>query len=192
MLFGHAPIEPAELLQIITSQVPARARSGSDPDWTKAAKEVLCELGKERGFRIYASIHLGAEKHQEWLLDVVWYSSGSSGIRLAVESEWGKEEHVLDDFEKIMCTKSPVKLMLFSSGETLHAEQRLVKKLREYLADFDQNVKDEIYLLVDFTGGGHQCYEFRVPRNGKLKESEVSFSYIDRLSGPDVVSSGVV
>jgi hypothetical protein len=190
MLFGNPPINPAELLQIITSQVPARAKTEHDPDWTKAAKEVLCDLGKKRGFKIYASIHLGSEKHHEWWLDIVWYSSGSGGIQMAVESEWGKEEAVLDDFEKIMCTKSPLKLMLFSSREKLRSEQRLVQKLQEYLADFEQNVDGETYLLVDFTCGGHQCYEFRVPHNGRLIRNEVKFSYIERLSGPDLVSRG--
>jgi hypothetical protein len=189
MLFGNAPISPAELLRIVTSEVPTRAKSDRKTDWTQAVKEVICELGEQRGFKTYASIHLGSEKHEEWLLDVVWWTT-SGGMQLGVESEWGKVEHVLDDFEKLMSVKSPLKLMVFSSGETLLSENHIVQKLREYLTDFDQNVKDEIYLLVDFTGGGHQCYECRVPHDGRLKENEVEFSHVKDLSGPDVIQKG--
>jgi hypothetical protein len=191
MLFGNPPIEPAELLQIVTSQVPARAKSEPTIDWTQAVKEVLCELGLKLEFKIYASIHLGSEKHREWLLDVVWYSPGSGGIHLAVECEWGEEDEVLDDFEKIMCTKSPLKLMLFSSGETLPSQPSLVQKLQEYLADSEQNVDGELYLLVDFSGGEHRCYEFRVLHHGKLKANEIEFRYLEGLSGPDVTRGGL-
>jgi hypothetical protein len=189
MLFGNPPIDSAELFKIVTSQVPARAKRNRSTEFTQAVKEVLFELGseKDRGLRVYASIHLGAEKHEEWLLDVVWFSV-QRGIQLAVESEWGKVEQVLDDFEKLMCVKSPLKLMLFSSSETGLSGSIVVGRLEEYLTDFEQNVKGEIYLLVDFTGGGHQCYEYKVPHDGKLKENEVKFSHIKRLSGPDVLS----
>jgi hypothetical protein len=76
--------------------------------------------------------------------------------------------------------------MLFSSGETISSQQRLVQKLQQYLAASDQNVDGELYLLVDFSRGEHRCYEFRVPHHGKLKANEIEFLYLERLSGPDV------
>jgi hypothetical protein len=185
MLFGNAPISTTRLLQIVTSQVPGRAKSESRRDWTEAAKQVLCGLAKKCRLTPYASIHLGSEKHEEWLLDIVWHSV-SGGTKLAVESEWGKLEHVQDDFEKLMSIKSPLKLMLFKSGNTRLSTAEVVQTLQGDLAPFKQNVKGETYLLVDFRGGEHQCYKFRVPHNGKLKAKEVRFSHLKRLSGPDV------
>ena len=184
MLFGNAPISTTKLLRIVTSEIPARAKSEGRSDWTQAAKQVLYKLGKKRRFLPCASIHVGAGKHDEWLLDIVWYSV-KGGIRLAVESEWGTLAHVLDDFEKLMCAKSPLKLMLFKSANTGHSTQEVVGQLEGYLADFRQNVQGERYLLVDFISGEHRCYELNLRRNGKQKRSEVKFSHVKSMSGPD-------
>ena len=164
----------------------ARAKSAGRHDWTQAAKQVLCGLGKKRKLTPYASIHLGSEKHEEWLLDIVWFSV-SGGMKLAVESEWGALAQVLDDFEKLMCAKSPLKLMLFKSANTGLSTEKLVQKLEGYLAHFKQNVQGERYLLVDFTEGEHRCYELNVRRNGKQKRTEVKFSYLKSMSGPDTI-----
>jgi len=184
VLFGNAPISTTQLLRIITSEVPARAKSEGRRDWTQAVKQVLCGLCEEHGLKPYASIHLGSEKHEEWLLDVVWHSV-SGGIKLATESEWGKLTHVQDDFEKLMSIKSPLKLLLFKSGNTRLSTAEVVQTLESDLAHFKQNVRGETYLLVDFRGGEHKCYKFRVPHNGKLKRSEVTFSCIKSMSGSD-------
>ena len=185
MLFGNAPISTSKLLQTVISQVPARAKSEGRRDWTQAAKQVLCGLAKRRKLTPYASIHLGSEKHEEWLLDIVWHSV-SDGTMLAVESEWGKLEHVQDDFEKLMSIKSPLKLMLFKSGNTGYSTSEVVQTLERDLMPFKQNVKGETYLLVDFSGGEHQCFKFKVPHDGQLKVKEVSFSHLKRLSGTDL------
>jgi hypothetical protein len=102
---------------------------------------------------------------------------------LAVESELGKSDDVLDDFEKLMCVKAPLKLLLSELGESKTVQQ--LKDLEQYLTTFEQHIEGETYLLVDFAYGSHRCYKFVVPfpHNGKLKKGVVKFDLV--LSGQD-------
>jgi len=79
-----------------------------------------------------------------------------------------------------MCVKAPLKLLMFEQGTS-----DVVKELEGYLAESEQHIEGETYLLVDFAYGSHQCYKFVVPRpnNGKLKKGEVKFDLL--LSGQD-------
>ena len=182
MPFRHKPIDPLTLLKVVVSKIPAKAKREGRTEWNKATKEVLCELGRKQGFRTYASVHLLKERLNEWLLDIVWYSL-SKGIQLAVESELGKSDDVLDDFEKLTCVKAPLKLLLSELGESKMVQQ--LKDLERYLTNFEQHFEGETYLLVDFAYGSHRCYKFVVPRphNGKLKKGVVKFDLV--LSGQD-------
>ena len=124
-------MRPKELLKYVVSEIPAAAarlsRKDSKTAWSRATKEVLCELGRNKGFSPYASAHSGGKRLHEFLLDVVWYSELNGGIRLAVESELGGPEAVLYDFEKLMCIKSPLKLLLVEQGRP-----RMVERLERY------------------------------------------------------------
>ena len=135
-------IDPLELLQTIVSEIPATAKSDGDTDWTAAVKQALCRLGLEKKFKVFGSVHLVTEniKRREWMLDLVWDSSARGGIELAVESEWGGQKEVLDDFEKLMCVKSPLKLLVFSSGES-EKRPAIIEQLQNYLTDFEQHLK---------------------------------------------------
>jgi len=180
MLFRRLPIDPLNLLKVLVSEIPARAKIDKRADWTEATKQVLCELGAENGFKVHASTHLGNERLSEWLLDVVWYSSEpKGGIELAVESELGTKNDVLEDFEKLMCVKAPLKLLMFEQGIS-----DVVHDLEGYLAESEQHIEGETYLLIDFAYGTHRCYKFVVPPNdGKLRKVEVKFDLL--LSGRD-------
>jgi hypothetical protein len=181
MLFGRMPIRPRELLKVLVSEIPGKASKEGDTEWTRATKEALYELGKKKGFVVYASLRLKKEMLHEWMLDVVWYSARRGSVRLAVESELGNEGNVCDDFEKLMCIKSPLKLLLVESGR-----KTLVGKLEDYLAEFDQHVRGETYLLVDFHDGQHESYKLVAKRDGKLRRGESNFSRMPALCGPDI------
>jgi hypothetical protein len=172
MLLGHMPMNSSKLLQNVVSKIPARAKTDSTTDWTKATKLVLRNLGRQQ---------TKIDVYEEWLLDMVWYLRGKGGIQLAVESELGKREAILDDFEKLMCVKAPLKLFLIESGDS-----GVRKELEGYLAEFGQHIKGETYLLADFHRGLHDCYQFVVKRNGKQKKGEIKFQKITRLCGSDV------
>jgi hypothetical protein len=184
MPFRHKPIDLLKLLRVAVSEIPAIVKSERRADWNEATKQVLCRLGKrQKDITVYASTHLGNEKLSEWLLDIVWYSTSKGGIQLAVESELGRGDDVLDDFERLMCVKSPLKLLLSGLGESRMMQQ--LNDLEQYLINFEQHIEGETYLLVDFAHGSHQCYKFVVPRpnNGKLKKGEVKFDLL--FSGQD-------
>jgi hypothetical protein len=75
------PMRPAELLKVLVSKIPARAAKEGRAPWNQATKEVLCELGRKKGFVVYASVHLIGERLHEWLLDVVWYSERTGCVQ---------------------------------------------------------------------------------------------------------------
>jgi hypothetical protein len=179
MLFGNPPIDPAELLRILVSEIPAAAKDDSRPAWTQAAKEVICRLGKDRHFKPFASAHLHEERLREWVLDIVWYvPTKTAGVQLAVESEFGGYTEVLDDFEKLMCIKAPMKLMIFDVKGAGKPTDEVVKGLEQYLTDFDHNVAGEIYLLIDFSRGKYESFRFTVPKDGKLARERVRFERV--------------
>jgi hypothetical protein len=177
MLFGKMPVGTVDLLRTIAAAV-SRIRCGRKRiRRTKAVKAALCELGRKRGFKVYACVHLGPKRLKEWVLDVVWWSpKRTGGVQLAVESEFGNGVEILDDFEKLMCIKSPMKLMVFSSSKGKVTPDEMIAKIEEYLVDFDQHVSGETYVLADFAECGHRYYKYRVPHDGKLKQTEVRFS----------------
>ena len=180
MLFGRMPMRPAELLKELVSKIPVKAEKEGKESWNEATKKVLCELGKKKGFLVYArSVRLENMRLHEWLLDVVWWS-WRNGVQLAVESELGNEQAVLDDFEKLMCIKSPLKLLLVEQGRP-----STLRGVEKYLAGFNQHVRGETYLVVDFHGGRHECYQYVVKRDGRQRSGEVKFKKLPRLCGPD-------
>jgi hypothetical protein len=169
------------LLEVLVSEIPKRAKKEGKAPWNKATNEVLCKLGHKKGFIVYArGVRLRRKRLHEWLLDVIWYW-GRQGVRLAVESELGSEQAVLDDFEKLLNIKSPLKLLLVEQGDP-----HMVTELQWYLRTFHRHVRGETYLLVDFHDGRHECYEFVAKRDGRQRRDEVKFKTLPRLCGPDI------
>ena len=186
MPFRHKPIDPVDLLKVVVNKIPALVKTERLAEWTEVTKQVLCKLGRrQKDITVYPSTDRGHKKLSEWLLDVVWYSHSKGGIQLAVESELGNGNAVLDDFERLMCVKAPLKLLLSGLGESRMVQQ--LKNLEQYLRYFEQHIEGETYLLVDFAYGSHRCYKFVVPRprHGKLKKSEIKFDFLPVLSGQD-------
>jgi hypothetical protein len=86
-----------------------------------------------------------------FLLDYQW-CKGGAGTVLAVESELSTREirGFKHDFEKLLCWKSPLKLMIAWETPGLKAE-RISKELSEYASEgLSQFVKDEVFLLFVF------------------------------------------
>ena len=80
-----------------------------DCKWAKAVKRTLCELcnskDKREGHRVYASSVNGKADRGEFLFDVCWlrYDNGYlANVELVVECEWGNDDEIDDDFQKLM------------------------------------------------------------------------------------------
>lgn len=171
MLFGQVPIDPKTLAAAIISAV-RREPSDRSPDWTRAVKEGLYRCGEEKGFEVHTSLRLPEKLLSEWLFDLVWYNNTTGSVSLAVESEWGNEGEVLDDFAKLLCVKAPLKVMIYFA----YKGSFVARFEKEYLSAFDHHVKGEQYLLVEFQAKD-RAYLYEVPNNGKV--SGVRFSELN-------------
>ena len=96
-----------------------------DYQWTQTIKAFLGRLGSTKGYRICAS---GAEEsfESEWLYDLVWFKENEKGylieVPLVVESEWKQNlKDIKFDFEKLLVSKSPLKLMICNCKESTKA-----------------------------------------------------------------------
>jgi len=170
--FGQPPIDPKTIATEIINAV--RREKDSSPGWTRAVKEALWRCGEERGLSVYTGLRLPEKQSYEWLLDVVWYNRITCSVSLAVESEWGNEGDVLDDFSKLLVVKAPLKVMIYFAYKGSFVE----RFEKEYLSAFDHHVKCEQYLLIQFQGPKNdRVYLYEAPNDGRVKE--VRFSELD-------------
>jgi hypothetical protein len=136
---------------------------------TAGVKTVLEKLANRKDYFVYPSGDGSA-----WMLDLIWFLKASTAIHLAVESEWGNEEQVLFDFQKLLCVKSPLKIMVY------FAKRSFVHKFEAYLQEFDQHLEGENYLLIEFAPDPpDHAYLYRVTnvKNGRLRA--VKFSLLE-------------
>ncbi|MCU1255737.1 MAG: hypothetical protein JWM83_2036 [Candidatus Angelobacter sp.] len=180
MLFGPLSIRPTDLARIIATKVLPlagkierrnRRKFGHAVDTpkrrairTNAVKTTLRREGKKLGFHTFPDNDRRLKKIRgQWLFDLVWWddSPRRKGIALAVESEWnaGKND-ILHDFEKLLCIKSPLKLMIY---RVRGANKEQVRDgIKEYLLGFGQHVQGENYILCEFQPNWTcVCYLFR-------------------------------
>jgi hypothetical protein len=164
-LFGSTPIQCSELARRIVEFVRRKnlpeSGKGSDTAWTSAVKEILREIGHERKFEVYPKPEGG-----EFLLDVIWWSD-CGGIELGAESEWGQQPSaVLDDFQKLVCIKAQIKVMVYWLDAPRRGE-RILGQLVSYMEKYNKHVKGEEYVFVAFgAGADDHCYHYAVLQHG--------------------------
>ena len=168
MLFGERPIDPRVLAEGLALGVTSKVEQGED--WTRAVKDVLLKLGKDRGRYVAPDKSVS---QREYMLDLLWFGdSDTNDIVLAVESEWGGTTNVWEDFDKLMHIKAPLKVMILSTSQRGEQSQALVKGIQElYMQKFSQHVKGEEYLLIEFVHPNKivYCHHYEVPKDGKLE-----------------------
>ena len=196
-VYGKLPITPLELIQSLDSRkfgkhelrFPNSKRYYPD---TEDLFEYLNAVGEARhvdGKKVTAKgikcFHLDKNakrratgKHNKaFLLDYLWWKNGQ-GTLLAAESELSlyDEKSVRHDFEKILCWKAPLKLMIVreppdkrqtKGNKTKNDEKShenftgwgdsLTKYVREEMA-FPQFVKNECVLLFVFGKKENSAY----------------------------------
>ena len=134
----------------------------NDKVWTTDIKTELCEEGKELGYRVAAS-GVDSAKDKEWLFDVVWMTLDWEPFRqlkrihLVVESEWGNDGDIADDFEKLLVARSDVRLMVFEKRNKSKVEEgfnRLEREAREFGKD---NMEIITFLPVVIRRNQYSC-----------------------------------
>lgn len=119
-----------------------------DPHWTEMVQESFWEMGRiKRGITVYMTSHGG-----EYLLDVLWDSTEDKqyGPVLGLESEWGNEKDVEEDFYKLMYVKCKIKVLIYSS--TSESNRIDLQQMIEHgLRNFNQHREGEHYLFLDIS-----------------------------------------
>jgi len=101
---------------------------------------------------------------------------------LAVESELSAREirGFQHDFEKLLCWKSPLKLMIAWEIRELDSE-KIREKLSEYARGMQQYVRDEVFLLFVFGRKENHAYGYVTlgGANTEFEFQKVALNHVD-------------
>jgi hypothetical protein len=136
-VFSRPPIDPVVVATKLVSAI-RKLRDDHRRPRTAVVKRVLRKLANRKKYFVYPG------DGSAWMLDLVWFLRDHTAIHLAAESEWGNQGEVLVDFQKLMCVKSPLKIMVY------FAKRSFVDQFEAYMQESDQHLKGENYLLVEF------------------------------------------
>jgi hypothetical protein len=200
MIFGRVPVEPIKIVRFLWERLDKKKRvrqSGKDKyrAWTRAVKETLKELVEEHGkpygralvtsSRVVQQIGKARKADarrvptREFLLDFVWWedekTQTSGRAVMGVECEWAswhgnkRASEVLYDFEKLLSFKAPLKLLIFECRNP-RERKHLHKKFCLYLKAFQQHVRGECYLFVEFSRGGCIAHSYKVKQSATVSK----------------------
>ena len=206
MIFGGSPVEPEEIVQLlrekVTKDTVREHLKSLDPSYNgdpgkedKGWKEVIFSTLKEGFVAKYGGQEVFTrpeKKEKEFMLDFVWLEQerGKTFRRavLGVEVEWWKgRKELLRNFQKLLFFKAPLKLLVYSCSDGCSEKGRDVEReeLRGCLKEFEQHVKGERYLLIEFYKENNDWKQkaclFCVDQDGDVPE--VTFSPLNEDTG---------
>ena len=131
-------------------------QDASDAEWTREVKIALCKIGKCHEYTTCASVPDDHADHGEWLYDVVWlvYSPGEKKVELlqsvplVAESEWGNEDDIDEDFQKLLLARATIRVMIFGGANEDNDET--AKRLVRLVKHFKLGGSDDAYLLAGY------------------------------------------
>ena len=137
--------------------------------WTTQVKAAICDAcrptDQSNEVYLYAQDVPNADAG-EWLFDVTCLHYDDEGYLLRVpliaECEWGNEDEIADDFQKLIVSGADVRVMVFD-GTYWNSSDSAFRFLCAYLAAFEGVEVDADYLLAAWTSEGFQ-YRCVVPR----------------------------
>jgi len=130
-----------------------------DREYTEAIETVLCEIGRD-SFRcqVYAKdVPENKKDGGEWLYDVTWLEYEKNGrgeltdALLVAECEWGGEQEIEYDFEKLLLARAGVRVMIFHGGVDPGARSDL---LAGKVKAFNGSSTEDAWLLVAWERNG--------------------------------------
>jgi hypothetical protein len=135
--------------------------------WTKRIKQKLAELAAQDQYPpLYVYGSSIARKIPEimgggeWLYDLCWLQYASKGnmpllcMPLALESEWGNDEDIMNDFQKLLVSRADVRVMVF--GEANKGTKITACKIGQQIKTFKGGDESDRYLLAGWDSGGFQ------------------------------------
>ena len=157
----------------------------SNTEWTRKIKTVLCEVGTNLHYSVWAS---GVDNTDggEWLYDVCWLDyDGNDGnwlrrMPMAAESEWKNIGEIEDDFSRLLVARASLKVMV-CDGWWLPDDtegQATAERLRQSVHEFEDCRVGDTYLLIIFEWHENQWrshswrYRMSVAEAGELTALE--------------------
>jgi hypothetical protein len=178
-IFGELPIDPIELAKKINSHRWSNSEMRHYPPTAelfgfldslrkKARKPIRSKVVTKEGIEAYY------EKGHRFVLDFLWWTS--TGTALAVESELSSTlKGMLHDFEKLLCWKSPLKLMIVREHPPGIRADLIARKLSEDAQNMSQFFKGECFVLFIFgEAGKNRAYAYCV-----LKDRTNRFEFVE-------------
>ena len=116
-------------------------------------KQLLVCLGKKRDYTPYAS--QVREGEGEWMCDVVWWDTYRDpdqllrSIPLAAECEWGNEEAIWHDFQKLLIIRASVRVLIFCAKSRCEA-LKLQEELECQIRCFESSQEGDRYLFASY------------------------------------------
>ena len=104
-----------------------RGEEWSTREWTRQVISELIRLGIERE---YAPCPNPQYRWGEWLYDVIWLRVDEDNIDrvlnvpLVAEVEWGNQDEIWSDFQKLLVARADVRVMIFNDYPGLLEELR--------------------------------------------------------------------
>jgi hypothetical protein len=155
------PIGCSEIARRIVEFVRAKNLPYSDANtkWKTATYEILGNIGRELGFKVFHEPCPGLSPDgSEFLLDLIW-DSNTGGVELAAECEFESDSEVFYDFRKLVYVKAPFKVLIYAAARTKDSGKGIRSEIESYMAQYTRHVAGEQYLFVEFgAGSDHRCY----------------------------------
>jgi hypothetical protein len=136
-------------LKTIPEQSQGEQWQGERP-WSLAVKSAIVRVGQEFGWRTAGS-RCSSDDGHEWLYDIVWYQSDKAehmtDVPLVAECEWGGEEAVKADFQKLLVSRSRYRVMVFQSSSD-EAVNSMIQRMLIWIGKFHRTTTGDRYLFV--------------------------------------------
>ena len=144
-IFGPSPIPGGVLATTVVREIrkaglPNSDGRGNSHKWTAFTKELLRKLAEDRALNVRCHGYGG-----ELMLDMVW----GDDIDLAIEIEWqvNTAKDVIDDFQKLVRVKAPLKLMVYwVNSPQQHDTFRCA--MEGHMQKYTRHVAGEKYVFV--------------------------------------------
>ncbi len=190
MILGNAPLTTGKLVSRITEDYPFQS---PDTDQQMFLGRSLERLGISLNYRVIRR-ELGSVSNA-----ICWWEAGN-GVTLIADCCWGVAGEVAAAFKDLMTIKAPMKLLTFRSRAVGFERQDLLlradidavfKSVAASMLDFAQHVEGESYVLLERVDkqAMFRCYEFTVPRSGRL---DLRFEEASRVFRPAEVKATAV
>jgi hypothetical protein len=117
--------------------------------WTQQIKEKLCNLGHELGFEVCS--HKSSALKADWGEWLEYDRRQKEGflidVPLVLECEWGNDDAILSDFEKIMISKAKNKIIVFQK-KNIDGINKMFDKFKNLISLFKQSSTTDRYLFA--------------------------------------------